>query len=416
MIAVTLACLNRLATWLTLRRIRAQAIILLVCLWSAALVDFSNVGLQDRSGNIKFQDFLVFYTSGKLVMQHHSDQLFDPQVQSREIQAVLGRPTQIQLPNMYGPQVGFVFSLFGRMPFLSAALTWIMISMAIYLFVCFRMWQSCAALHDVRWTVVLLVFAFPPFFHFVVRGQLSSLILLCFAGAFYAFQSKYDWLAGFVLGLLIFKPQFMIGLVMIMLAAGAWKTLVGIVIGGLAQIGASWAYFGSAVMRTYVVTLLHLPVSNLEPGISQTQMHSLRSFWMLAIPNEAVSAAFHVGASIAVLYVAAKAWKCSGPLALRFSVLLLATVLVNPHLFVYDLLALAPIFFLTTDWMLWHSEHALSQAIKALLYLAFLLPLFGPLAIWTHVQISVIAFAGLLIALASVLKEESRQLAELKAQ
>src|ERR1051325_1059856 len=116
MIAVTLACLNRLATWLTLRRIRAQAIILLVCLWSAALVDFSNVGLQDRSGNIKFQDFLVFYTSGKLVMQHHSDQLFDPQVQSREIQAVLGRPTQIQLPNMYGPQVGFVFSLFGRMP------------------------------------------------------------------------------------------------------------------------------------------------------------------------------------------------------------------------------------------------------------------------------------------------------------
>jgi hypothetical protein len=31
-----------------------------------------------------------------------------------------------------------------------------------------------------------------------------------------------------------------------------------------------------------------------------------------------------------------------------------------------------------------------------LLYLAFLLPLFGPLAHWTHLQLSVVVFAALL--------------------
>src|SRR5262249_15823236 len=102
------------------------------------------------------------------------------------------------------------------------------------------------------------------------------------------------------------------------------------------------------------------------------------------------------------------------PLALRFSVLVLAAALINPHLFVYDLLALAPMFFLSADWVLQHPEHPWAKAIKALLYLAFLLPLFGPLAIWTRVQFSVIAFVVLLFALASVLNDERVELKELR--
>jgi hypothetical protein len=280
-------------------------------------------------------------------------------------------------------------------------------------------WRACSKLYSARSLIVLLALAFSPFFHFMVRGQLSSIVLLCFVTAFSAFRSRHDWVAGFALGALIFKPQFLIGLVVILFCTWSWKSLVGVVAGCVAQLGLAWGYFGSAVMQQYASMLWRLPqmTTHLEPGVAPTQMHSLRSFWTLIFPWPEVSGAFYVLSAIAVLYIAAKAWKSSGPLALRFSVLVLATVLVNPHLFVYDLLVLAPMFFLVTDWAIQHYEHPWSSGVKALLYLSFLLPLFGPLAIWTHVQLSVIVFVGLLIALAAILREGAlpQSLEELKS-
>jgi hypothetical protein len=79
---------------------------------------------------------------------------------------------------------------------------------------------------------------------------------------------------------------------------------------------------------------------------------------------------------------------------LRFSALLVATVLVSPHLTVYDLVILAPAFLLLAGWadgkwfrVLW---------LGWLLYLTYLLPLAGPAARWTHLQLSVLAMTALL--------------------
>jgi hypothetical protein len=79
---------------------------------------------------------------------------------------------------------------------------------------------------------------------------------------------------------------------------------------------------------------------------------------------------------------------------LRFSALLLATALVSPHLTVYDLVILAPAFLLLADWAdkKWSSVPWLGW----LLFLTYLLPLAGPAARWTHLQLSVLAMTALL--------------------
>ena len=53
-------------------RLRAQAIVLAVCLWSVCAVDFATPGLFDRAGNIKFQDFLPDYVSAQLIAHGRS--------------------------------------------------------------------------------------------------------------------------------------------------------------------------------------------------------------------------------------------------------------------------------------------------------------------------------------------------------
>src|ERR1700756_3148187 len=68
---------TRFARCLTPKRVTAQAIILLACLWSAAIVDFWTAGVMDRAGNVKFQDFVQFYVGGTLARSGQIALLYD---------------------------------------------------------------------------------------------------------------------------------------------------------------------------------------------------------------------------------------------------------------------------------------------------------------------------------------------------
>ena len=97
-------------------------------------------------------------------------------------------------------------------------------------------------------------------------------------------------------------------------------------------------------MRAYFDTLWHMSrvIGARELSLAPIQMHSLRSFWTLLIPWPEVALALYALSSIARDCNGRDHLEISAPLALRFSALTLAAVLVNPHLFVYDLLVLAP--------------------------------------------------------------------------
>jgi hypothetical protein len=403
---------RKAAGGLTRKRLGVHAVLLAVCAWSVIGADFATPGLIDRAGNIKFQDFLQFYISAKLIRQGRVSQLFDPQVAADELQSIIGQPTKVRLPTVYGPQVGLFFLPLSRLSFFAAAMLWVSVSVLAYCACCYRVWKLCPNLRASQSLVWAAALAFPPFFHFVVRGQIAILILVCFVAAFFAFRSGRDFLAGLALGSLVFKPQFLVAIPLILLAAGAWKSFAGTAIAAAGQLGATWLYFGTAVMRAYARTLWHMPrnLALVEPAFSQAQMHSLRSFWLLLLPWPSLSSALYVASSIAILALAILSWKSASPLRLRFSVLALAAVLVNPHLFVYDLLLLAPVLLLLTDWVLGNPLHPAADRVSVLFYLAYLLPLMGPLALLTRLQLSVLAFVALQWMLFTILRREPNHL------
>ena len=386
------------ARWLTPRRIRAHAIALALCMWGVCAVDFATPGTFDRAGNIKFQDFLPPYISAQLIAHGRASELYDQQVIAESIQAVVGQPTRVRLPNLYGPQVGLFFVPLTSFSFPAAALIWVAAGLLIYSACVCLVWNSCSALRPYFATVTICALAFPALFHFFVRAQMSALVLACFTVAFLAFRADRDGLAGVALGLLAFKPQFLVAVPLVLLLAHAWKAFAGLVITAGAQLAFSRIYFGPAVMHAYLDTLWHISrvIGAAELSLAPIQMHSLRSFWSLLIPWPEAALAVYALTSLAILVIAAAVWKSSAPLALRFSALILAAVLVNPHLFIYDLLVLAPALLLVVDWTLTNPNHPSSAALKLLAYLAFLLPLFGPLSRWTHLQLSVPAFTALL--------------------
>lgn len=392
------AWLLSLAAWLTPQRLRAQAFLLALCLWGVCAVDFSSPGLFDRAGNIKFQDFLPLYVSARLVAQGRSNALYDQRVAADEMRAILRQPIGVVLPNLYGPQLALFFVPLTRFSFSVAARIWVALSLLAYFACVYLLWRNCPGLKLYSGIVLVSALAFPPLFHFFVRGQISVLLLLCLTLAFLGFRSGHTWMAGLALGLLIFKPQFLVAIPLIFLLARAWQALAGVILSALAQFALTWIYFGPPVMRSYLDALLHMSrwLSNVELSLAPIQMHSLRSFWTLLIPRPDAAFALYILSSVVVIAAAAAIWRSSSPLALRFSALTLAAVLVNPHLFVYDLLVLAPALLLLADVSLASLQLPSSAAIRVLLYLSFVLPLLGPLSRWTHLQLSVVAFSVLL--------------------
>jgi hypothetical protein len=133
-------------------------------------------------------------------------------------------------------------------------------------------------------------------------------------------------------------------------------------------------------------------------GFKLHQMHCLRAFFDLLLPEPAARLAWGASALLA-LVLAVRIWRSPLPLALRYAALLVATALVNPHQYMYDLVFLAPAWLLLADAALAHPAPQWAPPLRVLLYAAFVLPALGPLARVTHLQLSVVAMGAILVLL-----------------
>jgi hypothetical protein len=385
------------ASWLTARRIRAHGLLLAVCLWSFYALDMSTPSLRNRTGLIKGTDFLHFYTLGSIALQKRGDLLYDVKAQTALVQQLVPEGAGNVYVPLYGPQVSLLFGPLARTSYPAALTIWLLLNTVIYGMCCYLVWKNCTNLRAEPWTVLIAALAFPGFFHLMAWGQTSALALLCFTLTFLALSKNRPYLAGLAIGSLILKPQLGLAAAVIFVFAREWKLIAAAILTALAQLSIGWLYYGTPVMKEYLRALINvrdvLPM--LEPR--PYQMHSLRAFWSLLIPWTPLAFAFYVVTAVAVLAVAGRYWRSSTSLGLRFSLLMLATVLVAPHLTVYDLLILAPAFLLLADWAVRNAAGSSAPIISALLYLCYPLFLLGPLARFTHLQLSVLAMTGLLL-------------------
>jgi hypothetical protein len=381
---------------LTARRVRAQGLILALCLWSVYAWNVATPGLLDRAGNLKGTDFLHFYTLGSLALAHRGVDLYNMDAQSQVSAERVPAAAGIRYLPLYPPQVSIFFAPLARLSYRCALILWLTLSSLIYGACCYVLWRACPNLRDHKLTIVILALAFPAFWHLIAWGQTSALALACFTVAFFALRAQREFLAGLALGCLIFKPQLALAAALVFVVTLNWKVIAGAVLSATAQLAAAWLYYGPGSLHDWMHALLNLPslLPQLEPRLYQT--HSLRTFWTMLIPWPTACLALYVTSALLVSALTVACWRSRLSLSLRYSALLLAAVLLAPHLTVYDLVILAPAFLLIFNWIRTQPDNPAARHFKLLIYLAFVLPLLGPLAPWTHFQLSVPVLSVLL--------------------
>jgi hypothetical protein len=252
-------------------------------------------------------------------------------------------------------------------------------------------------LRNYRFTVLILALAFPPFWHLIAWGQTSALALVCFTLAFFALGAQHEFLGGLAFGCLIFKPQLGLAAALVFLLTLRWKIIAGALLSAFAELIMAWLFYGPGPLREWMLVLFNIPhaLSLLEPKPYQT--HCLRTFWTMLLPWASASFGLYVISALLLSGLTVACWRRRVPLSLplRYSALLFATVLLAPHLTVYDLAILAPAFLLLAEWIVTRSD-ATTPRLKFLLCFAFVLPLVAPITRWTHLQLSVPVMAALL--------------------
>ena len=380
--------------WLTSKRLRAHALLLGVSVWGIYIWTLATPGLRDRNGNLKGTDFLHFYTLGSIAVAHHGDELYDMRSQALTAAQRVPEVTGIHYLPLYPPQVSLLFVPLAGLSYGLALALWWLFTAAIYAGCCYWIWRSCPALNHFGGTGALAALAFPAFYHLIAWGQTSAIALACFAAAFFLLRDEREFAAGLALGCLIFKPQLGLAAAILFVVAGRWKIVSGAVVSAAAQLAAGIAYYGIDPFRSWLNTLWHVPelLSSFEPKPYQT--HCLRTFWSMVVPWKGFSLGLYLVSAAVVLAWTITIWKSRESLSVKFSALLLATVLISPHLTVYDLVILAPAILLLADWVA--SRRSIHSGAGTLLYSVYIVPLLGPFTRWTHVQLSVAAMAGLL--------------------
>ena len=252
-------------------------------------------------------------------------------------------------------------------------------------------------------TYWLVALAFAPFQQLILHGQVSSLALVCFTGAWLALRTDRWWWFGAALGCLVFKPQFGVATAIAVLVSRDYRVAGGAAVAALLQAAIAAASLGPEVLVEYVskVPVLLRSSELLEPKL--WQMHNLRGFWSLLLGTGRMGTAVTAGSSLLVVYLVFRIWRGTTSPNVRTIALVLGTVLVNPHLYVYDLVVLAVPLALTVALAIEHSNAA-EENSALLLVIAHVLcwiPLLGPLAAVTHVQLT----TPCLVALLAVLQE-----------
>jgi alpha-1,2-mannosyltransferase len=377
-------------SWLTVKRLRAHGFILALSLWSIYVWNISTPGLLDRAGNLKGTDFLHLYTLGSIALENRGADLYNMKAQAELAAQRVPVAAGIRYIPLYPPQVSVFFAPIARFSYSRMVIIWLAVSVLLYGLCVYFVWRSCPALQSEKVGFLLLAVAFPGFFHLILWGQSSAVALVCFTLAYFALRREKEFLAGLALGTLMFKPQLGVAVGVVFLATSRWKIILGAALSAAVQMLAAWAYYGWGPIRDWMRKVLGVfdSLSVLEPKLYQT--HSFRTFWnLLLIPPHISLGLYGISASL-VLVAALMVWRSHLPLSVRYSALLVATVLVSPHLIVYDMVILAPAFLFLADWLMGQPHDVFGRRLGIVLYFAYLSPLLGPLSQWIRVQLSVV--------------------------
>ena len=299
--------------------------------YAGALVSayLSHLWIMDAQGHPVVEDFVAFWAAGHQALNGAAVAAYDSHAQHAAEFATVGHFSKATLGWAYPPVFLFVAALLACLPYTAAFLSWCAVTLVAYAGVAAAILRrplgfvfACAA----PWTLTGLM-----------PGQ-NGFLTAALVGASLLSLQKRPALAGVLLGLLSYKPQFGILFPLVLGIAGysrafGWACVSTVAVNLLAA-----AVFGFGTLHGFVHALAGAGQNHLSvAGIGWFKLQSVYglSRWMGASGQTAWMA--QVLFSLSIAAVVSFCWRGSAPFELKAAVLAAAIPLATPYVFIYDL-------------------------------------------------------------------------------
>lgn len=324
----------RTGEWLTVARLRAYSLILLglSVLVFAGWIAVSD-GLIDRNGQPIGTDFSNVYAAGTLTWQGRAADAYEPALQHAAEKAMFdGR--EVPFYGWHYPPFFFAIAvLVAAVPYAWGLAIWLLASFAAYL----------AAIRAIlpRRETLLVAAAFPAVFVNVGHGHNGFLTAALLGGALHWLDRR-PWLAGVLIGLLAYKPQFGILIPIALMASGRWRTIGAAAATVAALVAISFVLLGSGIWHAFADSMNFTQTVVLEQGGTGWQkiqsIFSAVRAWGASVPIAYAAQATLFTALAATL---AWLWHSDAAFELKAAALALGSLLATPYVLDYDLVVLA---------------------------------------------------------------------------
>lgn len=280
-------------------------------------------------GTPLFYDFSTFYQAGQFADQGRAATAYDNAAMAAAQKAVFPG-ARVRLPWNYPPTFQLMMMPFAMLPYVVAWALW-----SVLTYGGFAWFSRNLVTQERRWLIVLA----PGAALNLLFGQ-NGLLTTMLMGAGVVFLQRRPFVAGVLLGLLTYKPQFALLIPLVLVVGREWRALAAAVISASALLLLSIAVLGVEPLVAFLHKALHpalvIATSSSDWRGVPTAETMLRTL--------GVSETFSAGAgwllAAATAVAACWIWLRTRDGLIRASALACASLLVAPYLRPYDMVLL----------------------------------------------------------------------------
>ncbi|RMF06083.1 MAG: DUF2029 domain-containing protein, partial [Alphaproteobacteria bacterium] len=277
-------------------------------------------------------DFSNVYAAGKLTLQGTPQAAYDPLLQHAMEKTVFGGRDVPFYGWHYPPQFLLVAAVLALLPYGWALLAWMALTLPAYL----------AAVRAIlpRSDVLIPAAAFPAVFVNLGHGQNGFLTAALLGGGLVLLERR-PVMAGLLIGLLAYKPQFGVLIPLVLAVSGRWTAIMAAAATVVASCIVTLALFGSGIWEAFFASTEFTRSVVLEAG--GTGWQKIQSiFAALRMWGAGIEIAYS-GQLLLALGVAASLawlWRSQAAFALKAAALATGSLLATPYVLDYDLVVL----------------------------------------------------------------------------
>jgi arabinofuranan 3-O-arabinosyltransferase len=285
--------------------------------------------LLDSAGRLADSDFVDVWAAGKLALDGRAAAAWDWAIHREAEVAALGH----DFPGNYGwhypPTYLFVAAALATLPYLAALLGWLAVTLPLYL-------AAVRAIMGER-LGILIACAFPAVMWNMLVGQNGFLTAALIGFTLVCLDTR-PVVAGVLLGLLTYKPQFGILFPIVLVANGQWLVIAAACATVAILVAASTAVFGLAAWSAFFTWLP--ATSDIILGDGRAGLNKLQSLfgvvrWLGASTTAAfVAQGLLIAACAAALLTITRDRRI--PNEVRSAAFATGALLATPYLYIYD--------------------------------------------------------------------------------